>query len=36
METSIPFKQKLIRKHKHGEEAATNVGTFELINFKEV
>lgn len=32
-----PSKQKIpSRKHNHDEEAATNVGTFELINCKEV
>ncbi|KAG6769325.1 hypothetical protein POTOM_024955 [Populus tomentosa] len=36
MQTSILFKQTIIcRKHDHGEEADTNVGTFELINSKE-
>lgn len=37
MQTFILFKQKMSsRKHIHDEEAATNVGTFELINCKEV
>lgn len=37
MQTSIPVKQKIsYMKHNLVEEAATNLGTFELINYKEV
>lgn len=37
MQTFILFKQKISsRKHIHDEEAVTNVGTFELIDCKEV
>ncbi|XP_037491597.1 TBC1 domain family member 15 isoform X3 [Jatropha curcas] len=32
---SDPIEKYLCRKHEHGEEAATNVGPFQLINFKE-
>ncbi|XVF34612.1 hypothetical protein REPUB_Repub18cG0074100 [Reevesia pubescens] len=36
MPTSILVKQKVpYRNHNHHDEAATNMGTFELINFKE-
>ncbi|KAK6273263.1 hypothetical protein POUND7_010346 [Theobroma cacao] len=36
MPTSTLVKQKApYRKHNHDDEAATNVGTFELIDFKE-
>ncbi|XP_022749653.1 TBC1 domain family member 17-like isoform X2 [Durio zibethinus] len=33
--TPDPLKRVPYRKHNHDDEAATNVGTFELINFKE-
>jgi hypothetical protein len=37
MQTSIPIKRNIsYMKHNHVEEAATNLGTFELIDSKEV